>query len=258
MLQNWPPPSRKASGRPVWVLRLVLLRSHTTGVLVFVMLQKEKIKKNKTGQAKVATQRPVRAAAVAAVKNVRHDGLHEYERRVDIVASMLVLNIEAQGLDDSTPRLMPEMAMLYGGLGGMEGNEKEKTTDKIRKEKLKLISAMESACLVVPGATDSAASGTAASGSAASGQSPASTPALVRMLAKLQSCRAKAKTKGQVVARRDKKNGDTLLSQRSLIAHLDYLSGRHFLVSCCCCCLSLRSGSITAARITSRRSVPGF
>ena len=34
-------------------------------------------------------------------------------------------------------------------------------------------------------------------------------------------CRAKAKTKGQVVARRDKKNGDTLLSQRSLIAHFD-------------------------------------
>ena len=56
------------------------------------------------GQAKVATQRPARAATVAAAKNVRHDELHEYERRVDIVVSMLVLNVEARSLDDSTPQ----------------------------------------------------------------------------------------------------------------------------------------------------------
>eukprot|EP01043_Picozoa_sp_COSAG02_P031419 COSAG02_NODE_2050_length_10003_cov_585.950525_5_plen_157_part_00 len=31
-----------------------------------------------------------------------------------------------------------------------------------------------------------------------------------------------------------------------------------FWLSCCCCCLSLRSGSITAARITSRRPAPSF
>jgi hypothetical protein len=31
-----------------------------------------------------------------------------------------------------------------------------------------------------------------------------------------------------------------------------------FWLSCCCCCLSLRSGSIVAARITSRRPAPSF
>ena len=78
------------------MLRLVFGRSKLTCVLVFVMLQQHKSKKVKAEQAKGATQRPVRAATAAAAKTERHDALHEYLRRVDIAASMMVLNIEAQ------------------------------------------------------------------------------------------------------------------------------------------------------------------
>ena len=135
IVQNWAPPSWKASGRPVWVLRLVLLRSNLTCDLVFVLLQKEKSKKKKTGQAKAATRR--QSAAAAAAASITTDKLGELEGWVDIVASFLALNHEARSVDDSVP-------------------------------------------------------------------------------------------------------ADT------------------FWLSCCCCCLSLRSGSITAARITSRRPAPSF
>ena len=101
IVQNWAPPSWKASGRPVWVLRLVLLRSNLTCDLVFVLLQKEKSKKKKTGQAKVATRR--QSAAAAAAASITTDKLGELEGWVDIVASFLALNHEARSVDDSVP-----------------------------------------------------------------------------------------------------------------------------------------------------------
>ena len=188
IVQNWAPPSWKASGRPVWVLRLVLPRSNLTCDLVFVLLQKEKSKKKKTGQAKVATRR--QSAAAAAAASIAMDKLGEFERRVDIVASLLALNHEARSLDDSVPKLLPRTAALYGGLGGMEkdGMAYTKAMDKVDYANKKLLKGLESVCWKPDGAAAAADSAwPAAQSLEPRGQSPAPTPAPARMLAKMTS-----------------------------------------------------------------------
>ena len=105
MLQNWPPPSWKASGRPVWVLRPL---SHTRSLLLLVMLLLLMQVEGDEKKAKTPA-RPTRrqSAAAAAAASITTDKLGELEGWVDIVASFLALNHEARSVDDTVPKLMP-------------------------------------------------------------------------------------------------------------------------------------------------------
>eukprot|EP01043_Picozoa_sp_COSAG02_P005232 COSAG02_NODE_141_length_34311_cov_54.733135_2_plen_175_part_00 len=164
-------------------------------------------KKAKTS-ARATRRQPAAAAAAASITT---DKLGEFERRVDIVASFLVLNHEARSFDDTVPKLMPRTAALYGGLGGMEKDlpSYKSAMNSVGYAKKKLLEGFQSVCWEPTSAAAAADSAPPASQSPEPpGQSPASTPARARMLAKMQRCRTKAKTKGQVVVRRDKKVAD--------------------------------------------------
>ena len=107
--------SRRRRVWPLWQL------SHTPSLLrlvLFLLLMQVDGDEKKAKTSACATRR--QSAAATAAASITTDKLGEFERRVDIVASFLVLNHEARSFDDTVPKLMPRMAALYGGLGGME------------------------------------------------------------------------------------------------------------------------------------------
>jgi hypothetical protein len=84
-------------------------------------------------------KRPADAAATAAVQAASSsDELAHFDRRVEIVAHWLALSDEATSFDPSTPKLKPAEAMIYGGLGGLEGKESKKAKLKVAYVRTKL------------------------------------------------------------------------------------------------------------------------
>ena len=188
MLQKWAVQTESSSLRPVWPLWPL---SHTRSLLLLVLLL---LLMQVDGDEKKAktSPRPTRRqpAAAAAAASIAMDKLGEFERRVDIVASLLALNHEARSLDDSVPKLLPRTAALYGGLGAMEKDRHayNKAMKNVAYAKKKLIEGLESVCWELDGAAAAADSAwPAAQSLEPRGQSPAPTPAPARMLAKMTS-----------------------------------------------------------------------
>ena len=95
MLQYWAVQTESSRHRPVWPLWQL---SHTHSLLLLVllllMMQVEGDEKKAKTSAR-ATRR--QSAAATAATSITTDKLGEFERRVDIVASLLALNHEARG-----------------------------------------------------------------------------------------------------------------------------------------------------------------
>jgi hypothetical protein len=99
---------------------------------------------NSAKQAKWTRSGSAAAVGTAMSSSMGHDELEEYGRRIDITASLLVLNAEACSLDPSVPKLTPKNAALWGGLAGMEGKAKEKAMRSVKYEREKLSKALQS------------------------------------------------------------------------------------------------------------------
>ena len=92
MMQKWGMPSHMPCTRPVLVLWLLHHVANATGVLLILMLAQDEsgesgAKKAKLGKGR--TPRPAAAAAASKLSATALDELDEYQRRVDITASLL-------------------------------------------------------------------------------------------------------------------------------------------------------------------------
>lgn len=187
---------------------MLWLRAHVanaTGVVLIMMLAQDESDGSGAKKAKLAkahTLRPAAAAAASKLSATTHDELDEYDRRVDITASLLVLNREALSLDGSVKKLMPREAALLGGLGGMEGGAKEKAMKKVENERARLEKAMQSVCWETPSAAGSASAGSSAWALNASppAQSPTA-PVPPRVLERLDKVRKVSKAKSRSLRR---------------------------------------------------------
>ena len=182
MLQYWAVQTESSRHRPVWPLWQL---SHTPSLLLLVLLlllmQVEGDEKKAKTSAR-ATRR--HSAAATAATSITVDELGEFERRVDIVASFLVLNHEARSFDDTVPKLMLWTAALYGGLGGLEKAYKN-VMNSVEYANKKLVEGLESACWELDGA------GAAADSASPAAQLPAPPGQCRRQHRHRHACRRK-------------------------------------------------------------------
>ena len=161
MLPKWAVQTESSPLRPVLPLSQL---SHTSCLMLVLVLVLQMQAGSGEKRAKMPA-RPTRrqsAAAVAAAL-INTDELGEFERRIDIVASLLVLNHEARSFDDAVPKLMPRTAALYGGFGAMEKESKayKKVMKNVDYAKQKLLVGLESVCWEPNGAAAAADSAAA-------------------------------------------------------------------------------------------------
>ena len=161
MLQKWAVQTESSSLRPVWPpWQLSHPRLYCVLLLVMLLMQVKSDEKRAKTPARRTRRQPAAAAAAALINT---DELGEFERRIDIVASLLVLNHEARSLDDTVPQLMPRTAALYGGFGAMEKDSKayKNVMKNADYTKQKLLVGLESVCWEPNGAAAAADSAAA-------------------------------------------------------------------------------------------------